>query len=248
MPTKTPTCPSQVALLTEKGICPVQPEVSTPLPRTGRRDVAMSIRKMCKAVVGNGAVILFVFTFSSLLFAQGGTWETKANMPTVRWASAAGVINDTFYVAGGYFSWHLKNVEAYDRTTDTWTIKSQRPTIQTTATAGVVNGILYTAGGTDCCVHINSTWAYDPIMDSWTQKASMSAPRSYLAAGVINGILYVAGGLNFSGPLATLEKYNPIANSWTILAPMPTARHGVAAGVVNDIRNRSRPRVANSLQ
>lgn len=167
-----------------------------------------------------------------------GTWTTKAPMPTARWGSASGVINDTFYVLGGYCYGHLRNVEAYDADTDTWTVKNLRPTVQTSATAGVVDGILYTAGGTDCCVSIRSTWAYDPTTDSWTQKAWMSEPRQQSAGGVIDGILYVAGGRWEQKPgiaLDTLEAYNPATNSWAILSPMPTARCAPAAGVVNGI-------------
>ncbi len=45
---------------------------------------------------------LLIITASSQAFAQGGTWETKAPMPTARWGAASGVINGKLYVAGGY--------------------------------------------------------------------------------------------------------------------------------------------------
>ena len=182
---------------------------------------------------------LTVVVFTGQALAQGGTWETKANMPTARWASAAGVINDTFYVAGGYndaIGRHLRHVEAYDHITDTWTIKNPRPRVQTGAAAGVVNGILYTVGGTNWSVAIADTLAYEPTNDSWTQKASMPARRQSSAGGVIGGILYVAGGIDSSiSFVATLEAYNPTTNSWTTKTQMPTERSSMAAGVVNDI-------------
>jgi len=183
-------------------------------------------------------ICLTVVVFTGQALGQGGTWETKANMPSARNGSAAGVINDIFYVAGGWSGSHLRNVEAYDPITDTWTIKNLRPSIQTGAAYGVVNGILYTAGGGNCCVAIASTWAYNPITDSWTQKASMSAPRRNGAGGVINGIFYFAGGLVAADAVvaATLEAYDPNTDSWTTLSPMPTPRFSSrAAGVINGI-------------
>lgn len=195
---------------------------------------------MKRTTLFTGAILtlglaVFAGPISLPLHAQGGTWTTKAAMPSPRWQSAAGKINGVLYVAAGYNGGHLTPVSAYTVATDTWTSKNPKPFSQTASAYGVVGGILYAAGGTNCCVEVNTVTAYDPVTDTWTTKASMPTTRQAAAGAVINGRLYVVGGLNSGGSLSTLEVYDPTTDSWSTKASMPTARSHLAAAVVNGV-------------
>jgi len=186
-----------------------------------------------------GVVILLVlFTFSSLSFAQGGTWETKAPMPTPVGQITAGVIDGKLYVPGVDPRTLASVLYVYDQATDTWNIGSASPTPRN-GTAGVISGKLYVVGGCinlDCRIGTtNLLEVYDPVADSWTTLTPMPTARSGAAASVVNDILYVVGGrfeLNNNLPLATLEAYDPAFDTWTTLAPMPTPiSHFTAAAI-----------------
>ena len=107
----------------------------------------------------------------------GGSWTTKAPMPTARAGAAAGVINGVVYVVGGSDnagSAASKTAnEAYDPATDTWVAKAPDP-IQNGAGvgvafagAGVIAGKLYVVGGcvfSDCRPgNTNILEIYDPV-------------------------------------------------------------------------------------
>jgi len=192
---------------------------------------------MFKALLG-GVILLVGFALTGQALAQGGTWATKAPMPTPTFAMGVGVVNGILYAVGGEVAndcTFVNTLVAYDPLANTWTFKAPMPTKRQGLRAGVVNGVLYAVGGsTGCGPRTGSVEAYDPASDTWTTKASMPTPRTTHAVGVVNGVLYAVGG--FSGaPLSTVEAYDPVANTWTTKAPMPTARSGLAVGVVNGL-------------
>ena len=146
---------------------------------------------------------------------SGGTWTTKAPMPTARYGLAIGVINNILYAIGG--STLKGENEAYDPATDTWTTKASVPTGRYLLAAGVVNGILYAVGG--CCdrfgLALRTVEAYDPTTNTWTTKRPMKTGRFGLAVGVVNGILYAVGGQDIY-PYNTVEAYDPAKDKlWT---------------------------------
>src|SRR5579859_6950097 len=49
---------------------------------------------------------LFIGSSSVQLFAQGGTWATKAPMPTARFGLGAASVNGVIYAIGGDVSWY----------------------------------------------------------------------------------------------------------------------------------------------
>jgi len=178
-------------------------------------------------------LVLF-FSTTSLLFAQGGSWESKAPMNFPRWGYTIGEIDGIFYIAGGYnpsLGRHLRNFEAYDSVADLWTIKAPKPVVQTSAASGVINGLLYTAGGSNTSYGIPSTWAYNPADETWVQKADMPSPIQFPAYGVINGKLYLTAFHSSNRAYA----YDPSQNVWEVLPPSPIGRTRAAAGVINGI-------------
>src|SRR5881396_1113150 len=135
-------------------------------------------RHLCGMLLGLAAV----FSAASAS-AQGGTWTTRAPMPTARSWAGAGVINDILYVVGGSYNGNgLSTVEAYDWTSNTWTAKAPMPTPRQELAVGVVNGILYAIGGSYSRQVLSTVEAYDPVSNTWTAKAPMPTPRVELAA------------------------------------------------------------------
>jgi N-acetylneuraminic acid mutarotase len=181
---------------------------------------------------------LLVIAAGNQAFAQGGTWETKAPMPTVRWNAAGGVINGKLYVAGGWSGVSLATLEVYDPATNTWATKAPMTTARDGAAGGVINGKLYVVGG-DIAQNqkLATLEVYDPAADTWTAKASMRTPRSGPGAAVIDGKLYVAGGCQgWCAPVTNvLEVYDPATDTWATKAPLPTARGGTDVEVVNGL-------------
>ena len=213
--------PVPQATLTSIAVTPSNPSIN----------VSQTQQFTATGTFGDGTAKLLTFE---------GAWAARAPMPTARWSSAVGVINNILYTVGGYnpsLGGHVTTVEAYNPATNTWASKNFKPVPQTSAAFGVINGILYLAGGTDCCVNIASLTAYDPTTDTWSTKASMPTARGGNPVGaVMNGLLYVAGGSNAAWEaLSTLEVYNPATNTWITKAPMPTGRYHPAGGVVNGI-------------
>lgn len=168
------------------------------------------------------------------LFAQAGTWATKAPMPTARMGLGTSVVNGVIYAVGGFNNGTLfGTAEAYDPTTDTWTTKASMPTPRRLVSTSVVNGIIYAVGG-DNGSYLGTVEAYDPTTDTWTTKSPMPTPRNQLSTSVVNGLIYAVGGSN-GVTLGTVEAYDPASDTWTTKASLPTARFGEGTSVVNGI-------------
>jgi N-acetylneuraminic acid mutarotase len=183
---------------------------------------------------------------ASVIYAFGGTWTTRAPMPTPRGALAVGVIGGIVYAVGGKACPTVRLciptnvVEAYSPSSDRWTTEAPMPTARAELAAGVVNGILYAVGGRDSngvsgAHAVNTVEAYDPSTNSWTTKAPMPTARLALVVGVVNGMLYAIGGLDDSARVTVVEAYDPSTNTWTAKASMPANSDPQAAGVVNNI-------------
>src|SRR5258706_1646381 len=94
------------------------------------------------------AIFIFALVALSVLFgngpssAQGGTWSTKAFMPTARTSLGAGVVNGQLYAVGGdnqISGNNLATVEAYDPSTGTWTNKAPMQQPRDQLAVGVIN-------------------------------------------------------------------------------------------------------------
>ena len=176
-------------------------------------------------------------TFFMAPQGEGGTWTNKADIPTARWRSCAGVVNGKIYVIGG--STLLKvfsTVEEYDPSTDTWTKKADMPTARSADQSNcVVNGKIYVIGGYNDVGYLSTVEEYDPGTDTWTKKADMPIPRGDLAAGVVNGKIYAIGGAfpDQGTFVSAVEEYDPVTDKWTKKRNMPSGRAYFSAAVVN---------------
>ncbi len=137
------------------------------------------------------------------------TWETKASMPTPRFAFAiTATPNGKIYAIGGVPSNNttaLSTVEEYDITSNTWSARSSMPTPRNIVKAVLANnGKIYVIGGADntnsCCHNLSTVEAYDPTSDVWEQSSNilyqLAGPAVELGS---NGKIYTIGGVFSNG-------------------------------------------------
>ena len=183
--------------------------------------------------------------------AAGGTWATKAPMPTGRANLAAGVHNNSLgqpilYAIGGFDpgAGAVRTVEAYNFATNRWTPRAPLHVALTHANGvGVIGGRLYMSGGffttgdglTGYHPGLN---VYDPARNSWTKKADLPRRFAHGVTGVISGKLYVLmGRCNNCGSVeqitSRLYRYDPLTNTWEFRSRGPRAHAGGAGAVIN---------------
>ena len=197
--------------------------------------------------VSSALVIAFLLT-PRLLPAQGGTWKTKALMPTPRIQFAAAVSDGIVYAIGGVAgssfltSPIVSTVDAFDPATNAWSHTAPMSTVRNGPAAAAVDGVLYVVGGLGYSnpAMLSSMEAYDPKTNAWTSRSPMPTRRWGASAAVVNGIIYVIGGDAPLRPVGddtvtTVEAYDPKTDTWTTKAPMPTPRQGMAVGVMDGI-------------
>ncbi len=183
-------------------------------------------------------VISVLLNMASSSLAQSGTWETKAPMPTARWALSTSAVDGKIYAFGGYATDHfLSSVEEYDCATDSWTEKKDLPREYGAFSTSTVNGKIYIIGGGTPGQSHPFVYEYDPVADTCINKKDMPTPRMYFSTSVVNGKIYAIGrSLNTtSGFYSTIEEYDPATDTWrTNLLSMPKgARNALATSVVN---------------
>ena len=171
--------------------------------------------------------------------SASNSWIRKANMPTARFALAAGVANNSsgqpvLYAIGGKSgNGTLSKVEAYNIATDTWTTKASLPVaLSHTNGVGVIGGKLYLTGGITSAGNVRrDLYVFDAGLNTWTRKRDMPQALSQGVTGVINGKLYVHGVV---GTRSRLYRYDPATNSWDQSLPgSPEAHESGGGGVIN---------------
>ena len=181
----------------------------------------------------------------------GGTWTTRAPMPTGRGELAGAVQNNSlgqpvFFAIGGLHTIqvrYLRTVEAYNFANNRWTPRASLPlALGRTNGVGVIGGKLYLSGGihqpaTGPLVYHPGLNVYDPVSNTWTKKADMPKRTTNGVSGVINGKLYVLGGYcDNCGPdkiAGRLYRYDPVTNVWAALAWAPNPHTSGAGAVIN---------------
>ena len=161
------------------------------------------------------------------------SWSQVASMPAAQnLTSAAVVINDKIYVAGGGTIGTL--LQIYDPVANSWTTGASMKVGRHHCAGGVIDGKFYVVGGRGSSQAETALEVYNPQTNSWATLASMPTQRSGIAAGVVNGELYVFGGEG-GGVHPEVEVYNPASNSWRRVEPdMPHPRHGIWASVIGN--------------
>ena len=221
-------------------------------PATGRftRLAPMPERLNHVSMATHGGKIYVVGGLGDLLFGadvrddlfeydpRADRWRELPSMPTARGATAAGVIGDSLYVAGGIGAGGvIENVlERYDFRTRRWERMAAMPTAREHVAGTVEGDRLYVLGGrTLRSDSIDAVEVYDPAHDRWRRAAPMPQDAGSLEAAAVDGyVLAIAGDDDREGWVTgALQRYDPQSNEWTQLPPMRTKRHGMAAATVD---------------
>jgi len=192
------------------------------------------------------SAILISLCLTSFAFCQGGTWATKAPMPTPRMLGSAHQVKDIIYVIGGTDDPNFDSltgvptVEAYDPATDIWTTKAPMPGPRLIFASCVLNGKIYIIGGfrKNFSDYLDIMEEYDPLTDTWTAKAPMPDRRVGVSAAAVGNKIYVIGGFGTEpvnmNPLASVIAYDPATDTWESKAPMSTAKSAMGIAVHNE--------------
>jgi N-acetylneuraminic acid mutarotase len=187
-------------------------------------------------------VVTVLFCAANMASAGGGTWTTKADMPTARLCPSTSVVDGKIYAIGGgrgISGPYLSTVEVYDPATDTWTRKVDMSTRRNGHATAVVNGKIYVMGGEPSPqASLATVEEYDPSTDTWTRKADMPTKRTFLSACTVNGKIYTFGGVTagVSGAEwnpSAVDVYDPATDTWATKGGMPTPTCMAGACAVN---------------
>jgi len=186
---------------------------------------------------GNGGTTTVSFTLPPGLFPDAvltstDTWSPLLSMVVPVVQPASGVIDDTFYLAGGTdnagtaFSRLLVQVPGTG-----WVERRPMPTARWGAAACVMSGKLWVIGGqTDGASYTNVVEIYDPGTDQWSLGPAMPTTRSSGKGVVVDSICYVIGGNTPGGGYtAAVEAFDPAAGGWSGREPLPTPRYNIGA-------------------
>lgn len=162
----------------------------------------------------------------------GGSWATRAPMPTFRQGAAAVAQNGLIYVIGGQVQGAAFStaVDIYNPATNAWSSGAPLPTSRSSATVEAVSGRIYVIGGFGTGGNLTTVEIFDPAQNSWTTGAPMPEASAGAASGAINGLVYTVLGSNKT------FAYNPATNSWSRKADFPSTlspiqgRMGTVAG------------------
>lgn len=178
---------------------------------------------------------------------DGGSWATKASMPTARWGLGAAVVDDKIYAIGGSTLQGSRpsaggvvgKNEQYDPTTNKWSSKASMPTPRSNFAIAVYENKIYCIGGTTNGGYTAVNEVYDPLTNTWETKTSMLTTRGSLQANVVDNKIYLIGGFtsdNSSFGASTLsvnEVYDPVTDTWTQKVSSPFAIYGYASAVID---------------
>ena len=163
-------------------------------------------------------------------------WDTRADMPTPRSASAC-VLDAKIYTFGGSLKGNLTDasapIEVYDPATDTWDTRADMPTPRSYFGVHTIDDKVYVFGGDKECSC--SVEVYDPETDTWERRADMPTPRILASSFLVDGRVYVVGGyVPKGGPVSTVDVYDPATDTWTQVADLPTPRSAMVSCVLDD--------------
>lgn len=201
--------------------------------------LALSVTRLA---IAGGLLLAFLLTFSTQALAQGGTWTTKASMPTARLFLQGAAANGLLYAVGGHNGTrNTPIVEAYNPASNLWsTVASLNApnyggdTGRYQGSAVGVNGKVYMMGGWTNSPPLpsNTLSIYDPSTNAWSAGPAIpgSGFTACSEAAVIGSKIYLLNACNgFSGFVQQLSIFDTVANSWTT-GPNAPRNHNAGLG------------------
>ncbi len=211
-----------------------------PLARATDNVAAVALAGRMWALGGEAGAVL-----QSLDPAAGG-WTLAPNPPTVRFASAAGVVDGRLHAAGGWnannsASASLARHDRFDPVAAAWSVAAPLATARNAAGGAVVDGRFHVVGGRAPGIRrgdqspLASVEVYTPAADRWDAGPPLAAARASLAVAVLGARVYAFGGEDAAGAVVdTVERLDSVTGSWRTLPAMPYRSHGLGAVAVGD--------------
>jgi N-acetylneuraminic acid mutarotase len=176
---------------------------------------------------------------------RAGTWQDRTRMPFAVTHTAAVLLNDTVWIAGGFEGNHpgpaTRRVWRYALNSDTW---SPGPSLPEPRGGGAVvarNDTLHFFGGwlPDRTTDSEDHWMLNPGDTVWRARAPLPLARGHLTGAVLDGRVYAIGGNSGHDPVPLEERYvhryEPATDTWDRLPDMPkTISHVEPATLLYD--------------
>ncbi|MFN8445344.1 MAG: kelch repeat-containing protein [Caldilineaceae bacterium] len=165
-------------------------------------------------------------------------WRKQIDLPVPLSNSAATVISETIFVAGGteqpiqggdpqvsnqLLRWHKGDAA--------WSTLGELPNRLVGASLVADSNSLYLIGGWDGDQMHSEVWrlavdGQSKSIPNWQLVTKLDVPRAFLGAAIIDNKLYVIGGSDGQHNSNLTKVYDLTSNQWKALAPLPTPRHG----------------------
>lgn len=172
-------------------------------------------------------------------------WNIAGEMPSIRIAPAACVINDSVYIFGGLTrtgsNFNItSSIDVFDPKTGLWSQKGDMLQPRMSHQVVAVNGAVYILGGLagDFTTVLSSVEIYNPSNNSCSNAPDMSVARKNFGVAVVEGTIYAIGGLSSvvsQEVLTKVEAYNISEGEWVDKKSLPSGRHSFATCVYNRI-------------
>lgn len=161
-------------------------------------------------------------------------WTKLRGAPTARGATAAGVIGDRLYVAGGARGGSaLTTLEIYDFKARRWSrgpsMRHAREHLAGAVGGGAFYALAGRAGGLN---NVPVAERFVAASGRWERLPAMRKARGGIAAATVYGWsarIVVVGGEESAGTIAEVESFDPATRRWRAEPRLKTPRHGLGA-------------------
>src|SRR2546423_204519 len=158
--------------------------------------------RLLRLLLAAASALVIVLAMTGTTHAQAPgvpKWTKIADFPIPQEELYGAVVNNKFYVLGGFDQAYMGMVFEYDPATDKWTRKKDMPVKVHHQAQAAYNGKLYVFGGCLRAISgeggVTNTWEWDPVTDVWKALAPMPVKRCSAVADEVGGKIYVIGGL-----------------------------------------------------
>lgn len=163
-------------------------------------------------------------------------WLQGVPIPEARSETAAAVIDERIYVAGGFHAG--SRVDAFDPPSQAWIEIAPLPIEVHHPGVAALGGSLHVAGGYLNNGHsaVRALWRFDAAGGAWQPLRPLPEPKGAFGLVAADGALFAVGGAfgKLGGQVSgDLLRYDPHLDQWEALEPMPTPREHLAAAFVN---------------
>lgn len=223
-------------------------EVRTPLPQVRSRLALVLLGNRLYAMGGETAQGETVGTLD-IYDLVVNDWSRGADLPAPVANSAAAVVGDRIFLAGGSTSAPAsapvaadgsdaasqiqQDLWSYDAATDRWISAGVLPVPLAGAALVNLDDALFLVGGWDGETFHDEVWRWTPGPNpaqagDWAVIARMDTPRAFLGSVGLNGLIYVVGGFDGKHELAVAATLDVSSGEWTALPDLFVPRAGHA--------------------